>query len=1257
MKFGEQLRSSIIREYQWYYIDYDALKADLKTATGPVISTDNGKGKGIKREWSEEDEGRFVKKLEAELDKVHTKQQVKAMEISRRIAVSEREVRGVVNRLIERGPREDGPSEEEFMLLEEDLSDIIADVHDLAKFVQLNYTGFYKIIKKHDKMTGWHLKPVFDTRLKAKPFYKENYDASVVKLSKLYDLVRTRGNPVKGDSAAGGSQGSFVRNTTKYWVHPDNVTELKLIILKHLPVLVFNASKEFETQDSAITSIYYDNPSAWDLYEGRLKKTEGAEAIRLRWYGGMQSENIFVERKTHREDWTGEKSVKARFSLKEKNVNSYMRGELLPAALFEKARKEGKKPEKQIAEDERLAAEVQYSVLKKGYKPVCRSFYNRTAFQLPADARVRISLDTELTMVREDNLDGVNRSGDNWRRMDIGIDYPFSQLPPSDIVRFPYAVLEVKLQTQLGQEPPEWVRQLISSHLVEAVPKFSKFIHGVACLFPDRINLLPFWMPQMDVDIRKPATHDFGIHRPNQSATATTSDDEDDDLDSDDEEGALIISNNGATNGESSRQGAARNGAADIEDQTTDALEGEDFLYDSDEEYDADEVLEEARRVGGWTYYSTLASTKARAFGQGAVDVLKWAVPHPRGSVIPRREATTQLFGTGPVQTKRFKAPKGKKIYVPVRVEPKLEFSIYVGTVAVTLLNFGSKPTSASFIVAGVFTLLAILSLCYSVAIYLYRSQAIRTRRAAKFYDRWGPSALCGALFIAVTLRAICAKIKTPEGHGALYFTSPRSLDAVRAHSTHPNRKEKVLAESDLGHRCVDIGGVRIYLVTFPAAKTPGVIGAWQNPGIGVSIRLAEYLHKNIDSLTEVDFPNGSAVPPTEYFPQGEAHSRLKDRIMGLLHRAAIEPEKIKVQTKDVFLYQTGMAAIFSIHHALLQYRPGSVAILGIAFHSTVHYIQENSPHGYEHFGPVDPKGIDIFEVWLDEQAAAGKDVSYVLTEFPSNPLLASIDLARLKKLSEKHNFVLVLDDTVGSFANIDVIAHSDILVSSLTKTFSGYANVMGGSVVLNPLSPHYDGLFSHWTMTFHNELFTADAEVLLSNSDDYLARSAILNRNAAAMANHLQRLAEDTSSPVSKLLYPTCLPDYGIYKSYLRRPTPELEEPGAGCLLSIDFESVETAKAFYDRLAFYPGPHLGAHRTLSFCYNTLAFGKDADEAAYHRSYGILEETIRISAGLEDVQDLLDTLDDALVAANEVKEQRLQAPTTVEAVAGTGVAS
>ena len=68
-----------------------------------------------------------------------------------------------------------------------------------------------------------------------------------------------------------------------------------------------------------------------------------------------------------------------------------------------------------------------------------RSFYNRTAFQLPGDARVRISLDTELTMVREDNFDGYDRTHGNWRRMDIGVDYPF-QLPEKD-VSFPICCL------------------------------------------------------------------------------------------------------------------------------------------------------------------------------------------------------------------------------------------------------------------------------------------------------------------------------------------------------------------------------------------------------------------------------------------------------------------------------------------------------------------------------------------------------------------------------------------------------------------------------------------------------------------------------------------------------------------------------------------------------------------------------------------------------------------------------------------------
>lgn len=72
-----------------------------------------------------------------------------------------------------------------------------------------------------------------------------------------------------------------------------------------------------------------------------------------------------------------------------------------------------------------------------------------------------------------------------------------------------------------------------------------------------------------------------------------------------------------------------------------------------------------------------------------------------------------------------------------------------------TLLNFGSRATPLSLWTAGIFTLLAVLSLFYSVAIYLYRSRSIRERKAARYYDKWGPSALCAALLLGVTLNFV----------------------------------------------------------------------------------------------------------------------------------------------------------------------------------------------------------------------------------------------------------------------------------------------------------------------------------------------------------------------------------------------------------------------------------------------------------------------------------------------------------------------
>jgi SPX domain protein involved in polyphosphate accumulation len=222
------------------------------------------------------------------------------------------------------------------------------------------------------KQTRLSLKTTFiHDYLDKRPFYKYNWDSIIVKLSRLYDLVRTRGHPVEGDSSAGGSQSAFVRQTTKYWVHPDNLVQLKLNILRYLPVLgtsfplsqslwrmtppVFNPNKEFEISDSAITSIYFDNEDL-ELYLGRVEKTEGAEAVRLRWYGGMGVNTIFVERKTHREDWTGEKSVKARFPNQGGQSQCFLKGRIYYGRRIRSTVPEGQEDEARSGFDDSVGS-------------------------------------------------------------------------------------------------------------------------------------------------------------------------------------------------------------------------------------------------------------------------------------------------------------------------------------------------------------------------------------------------------------------------------------------------------------------------------------------------------------------------------------------------------------------------------------------------------------------------------------------------------------------------------------------------------------------------------------------------------------------------------------------------------------------------------------------------------------------------------------------------------------------------------------
>ncbi|KAI8338516.1 vacuolar transporter chaperone complex subunit [Chlamydoabsidia padenii] len=692
MKFGQTLKTSLNPEWTFHYVAYDDLKTLLKNGFP----------------WNEVSESRFVERLEQELDKVYSFQRVKLGEIQRRIEAEAQEVDIVCKKA--------NPEEDEFTASEIELGHIIADVHDLAKFTRLNYTGFMKIIKKHDKMTGWSLKPMFGVRLNAKPFYKENHDHLIVRISGLYDRIRTRGKERGGDSGAGGKQAAFVRNTTKYWVHPDNITELKLIILKHLPVLVFNPNKEFQQEDSAITSVYYDNDD-FDLYMGRLEKTEGAEAIRMRWYGGMDSNTIFVERKTHREDWTGEKSVKARFPIKEKYLNAFLKGEYTVDDLFAKTKEQGRKSEKEIQELEQLAQEVQYRVLTKRLHPMMRTFYNRTAFQLPGDARVRISLDTELSLIRED------QTKENWRRMDIGVDYPFKQLPESDINRFPYAVLEVKLQTHVGQEPPQWIMELVNSHLVESVPKFSKFIHGCASLLEDRVNVLPFWLPQMDIDIRKPPSRSFLSRPTDGTLTPSSSHTSDDSVPVTRSASHLeinvhpdVLNDNRPTSGNN-----------DTSNENTPLL----IHHNGGQSKQKNTGLLKQLSPPG---LQNLFKKSKTTFLRQRTDNTNKPAP-PANSTRAR-----------PIQ----KAPPVKTYFANERTFLQwLKFTLLLGALAIGLLNFSDHIGRIS---AGIFTVLSMAIMLYALYNYHDRADRVAKSESGEYSDVYGPAVMTILLVVAVSV-------------------------------------------------------------------------------------------------------------------------------------------------------------------------------------------------------------------------------------------------------------------------------------------------------------------------------------------------------------------------------------------------------------------------------------------------------------------------------------------------------------------------
>ncbi|MBI2432477.1 MAG: PLP-dependent transferase [Candidatus Hydrogenedentes bacterium] len=380
-----------------------------------------------------------------------------------------------------------------------------------------------------------------------------------------------------------------------------------------------------------------------------------------------------------------------------------------------------------------------------------------------------------------------------------------------------------------------------------------------------------------------------------------------------------------------------------------------------------------------------------------------------------------------------------------------------------------------------------------------------------------------------------------------------------------------------------------LHAVVFPDAAFEPVKKYWQHFGEIVSSRAA---------LAAIE-----GRRPTD----GTAKGMLRERIASLAGGRA----------EDVFLYPSGMAALAAGLRAAQAHRSGGKsAQLGFPYVDLLK-IQSVTGPGVHFLADPSDANVDAIAGLVERET-----LSAVFCEVPGNPLLQCVDLPRLSELLRKHGVPLIVDDTPGTFANIDVLPWADMVVSSLTKSFSGVGDVMAGSVVLNPESALYNALAPLVREQFEDLFWEEDAAALEENSRDFPERMQVVNKNAEALTDYLAG-----HPAVERVYYP---------KQETRARYERVMRPGGGysCLLSLLLKDAPRRSApFYDALRVCKGPSLGLNFTISCPYVLLAHYNELD---WVEQCGLSRFLLRISVGMEPADEMIGRFEEAFQLVGKV---------------------
>lgn len=249
-----------------------------------------------------------------------------------------------------------------------------------------------------------------------------------------------------------------------------------------------------------------------------------------------------------------------------------------------------------------------------------------------------------------------------------------------------------------------------------------------------------------------------------------------------------------------------------------------------------------------------------------------------------------------------------------------------------------------------------------------------------------------------------------------------------------------------------------------------------------------------------------------------QAKDAVRRRIAGVLTADVELPEALEtastegrvagISEDDVYLYPSGMSAIFNAHQILMNARgPMKSICFGFPYTDTLKILQKWGP-GCIFYGHGSSEDLDD----LESRLRNGERFLGLFTEAPGNPLLRTPDLVRIRALADQYDFAVVVDETISNFLNINVLRYADIVASSLTKVFSGDSNVMGGSAVLNPHGQYYQHLKEIYSLEFEDIYWAEDAVFLERNSRDFVSRIEKINSTSEEITAMLK------ASPLSTI-------------------------------------------------------------------------------------------------------------------------------------------